>query len=755
MKGKGNEIRGGSIFMVIVATLLLFQFLGAEKIWHYYYTADWKKGDGNDYYDWILVSKYVYPEPVVRIQSSQMVIKNSETTAKKYIVSKYPGDVSAYKWDNYIDFWELKECPAKVTKNRKNPNADMIACSNTGFVEYTFPVHLPKDVDIEEVKFIAEVCSEIPLCSNEKHESDITISINGYELETWTSYTNPCGMGHNCPGAWETEYGYLKEWATKNPMVLDSIKRTGKAIVRLEVKSDARNKSGISIWGKYSGTRTTNPTLIVSYKPLTSGQVSAAPLPPSRHVLSYEEFVSSNAYAGEFITVNAKIKRIETGKELDWYRIELVSLEGKEFQNKGWVRVNHSVSYEAFKGKPMIKDEDIGIVLDEGDNIVIVGRADRIVGVNRVMYVDEEGTIILLLDENAYNEQKDVRGGKEVREFTFDFDIVSAYEVSGGELRMVKKKETRRFYALGDYDLSLLEGNYEVLDGDGDGLMSPLDPFPDTKDKDKDGLNDKEEMEFGTFTQFKDSDGDGLSDYEEVKGTTGYMTNPLSTDTDGDRLNDYEEIFGFEVGGITYKTNPCDADTDKDGKIDSADDVPSEIDTDKDGLSDIEEGKIGTNPRKKDTDDDGLTDFEEVRGTKGYKTDPLNKDTDNDGVLDGEEVNRGLNPLNSDTDGDKLADKEEINIGTDPKNPDTDGDGITDNDDKFPLDKDNDGWTDEYERERGTNPDNPDTDGDGMIDPEDPFPTFDNAIVLRIIVYIVVIIVIIYAIVRIILPRRK
>ena len=484
-------------------------------------------------------------------------------------------------------------------------------------------------------------------------------------------------------------------------------------------------------------------------------EVSAAPLPPSRHVLSYEEFVSSNAYAGEFITVNAKIKRIETGKELDWYRIELVSLEGKEFQNKGWVRVNHSVSYEAFKGKPMIKDEDIGIVLDEGDNIVIVGRADRIVGVNRVIYVDEEGTIILLLDENAYNEQKDVRGGKEVREFTFDFDIVSAYEVSGGELRMVKKKETRRFYALGDYDLSLLEGNYEVLDGDGDGLMSPLDPFPDTKDKDKDGLSDKEEMEFGTYTQFKDSDGDGLSDYEEVKGTTGYMTNPLSTDTDGDRLNDYEEIFGFEVGGITYKTNPCDPDTDKDGKIDSADDVPSEIDTDKDGLSDIEEGKIGTNPRKKDTDDDGLTDFEEVRGTKGYKTDPLNKDTDNDGISDGEEVNRGLNPLNSDTDGDKLADKEEINMGTDPKNPDTDGDGITDNDDKFPLDKDNDGWTDEYERKRGTNPDNPDTDGDGMIDPEDPFPTFDNAIVLRIIVYIVVIIVIIYAIVRVLLPRKS
>jgi len=75
------------------------------------------------------------------------------------------------------------------------------------------------------------------------------------------------------------------------------------------------------------------------------------------------------------------------------------------------------------------------------------------------------------------------------------------------------------------------------------------------------------------------------------------------------------------------------------------DDVPCETDTDGDGLSDTEEEKIGTNPKKRDTDEDGLDDFEEVRGTRGYITDPLKPDTDGDGLSDLEEI-KGLEILN-------------------------------------------------------------------------------------------------------------
>ena len=364
----------------------------------------------------------------------------------------------------------------------------------------------------------------------------------------------------------------------------------------------------------------------------------AQPLPPSVHILSYEEFVSSNVYAGEFVSVNAKLDRIERGKEFDWYRIRLLSLEGKELSNKGWVRVNHSYGVDFLGGKMFTRDEDIGIAIDKGDNVVIVGKADKIVGMNREMHVNGEGTVILLLCAEEYEKGRSGRGGKTVRNFSFNFDVVESYEVVGGELKMRRKEETKKFFALGDYDLSLLAGNYELLDGDGDKLMSPLDPFPDTKDKDGDGLDDREEMEFRTSPSVKDTDKDGLNDYDEIRGSVGYKTNPILKDTDGDSLTDYEELFGFEVGGITYKTNPLKKDTDGDGKIDGVDDRPSEPDADKDGLSDIEEKEIGTDPNDPDTDDDGLTDYKEVKGTRGYVTDPLSKDTDGDGLFDLEEI---------------------------------------------------------------------------------------------------------------------
>lgn len=384
-------------------------------------------------------------------------------------------------------------------------------------------------------------------------------------------------------------------------------------------------------------------SLILFYPPYSYAQ----PLPPSEHIFSYEEFVSNNAYTGEFVSVNAKVDRIERSKDLDWYRIRLLSLEGKELSNKGLVLVNHSCEIEFLEGGILTKDEDIGIAIENGDNIVVVGKAGRIVGKNREMHVNGEGTVILLLSEEEYEKWKSAKG-RTVREFSSNFDVVESYEVVGGELKMNRRVETRKFFALGDYDLSSLAGNYELLDADGDKLMSPLDPYPDTKDEDGDGLDDKEEMEFRTSAAAKDTDGDGISDYDEVQGTVGYKMNPILKDTDGDGVTDYEELFGFEVGGVTYKTNPLIKDTDGDGKIDSVDDRPCEaeklIDADKDGLSDIEEKESGTDPNDQDTDDDGLTDFEEVKGTKGFVTNPLKKDTDGDGLLDLEEI-RGVEIL--------------------------------------------------------------------------------------------------------------
>lgn len=204
-----------------------------------------------------------------------------------------------------------------------------------------------------------------------------------------------------------------------------------------------------------------------------------------------------------------------------------------------------------------------------------------------------------------------------------------------------------------------------------------------TMDKDKDGLNDREERKLGTNPNIADSDTDGLNDGEEFMQ---YRTHPLRIDTDNDGLNDMQEV-------RVYSTDPRDRDSDKDG------------------LSDAEEVfTFKTNPLETDSDGDGVNDREEVMV---YRSNPNDKDSDKDGLEDGTEITKyRTDPTKPDTDNDRLSDKEEVNnSNTDPLNPDTDGDGLTDGDellshntDPLSVDTDNGGVDDFTEVKRKTDP---------------------------------------------------
>ncbi|MBI5609949.1 MAG: OmpA family protein, partial [Deltaproteobacteria bacterium] len=205
----------------------------------------------------------------------------------------------------------------------------------------------------------------------------------------------------------------------------------------------------------------------------------------------------------------------------------------------------------------------------------------------------------------------------------------------------------------------------------------------------------------------KDSDGDGLSDGLEV-GVSGGI--PSGKDANGVPFAGTDPAF-VPDGDPGSTTDPNTADTDKggspdgkedanaNGKIDSgetdpnvaADDVAS-ADSDGDGLSDDEEKKIGTDPKKADTDGDGLSDGEEVL----IGTDPTDGDSDGDGLGDAQEVAAGdpksydagkdTDPMDADSDDDGLKDGDEKNASgplagrgkTDPLKSDSDGDGIAD-----------------------------------------------------------------------------
>jgi|TARA_B110000908_G_scaffold146949_1_gene178267 hypothetical protein len=176
-------------------------------------------------------------------------------------------------------------------------------------------------------------------------------------------------------------------------------------------------------------------------------------------------------------------------------------------------------------------------------------------------------------------------------------------------------------------------------------------------DTDRDGLDDKYELNNNLNPRSNDSDFDGLSDGQEVKYV---LSDPLIADTDNDSLSD-----GIEVK--TLYTNPLVADSDDDN------------------LSDYYETAISlTNPNKADTDKDDLTDGDEINI---YQTNPLMSDSDQDLLSDSQEVFEYLTEPNMfDSDGDSLGDGYEVyTILSNPLIADTDNDGIDDDVDINPT----------------------------------------------------------------------
>ena len=100
------------------------------------------------------------------------------------------------------------------------------------------------------------------------------------------------------------------------------------------------------------------------------------------------------------------------------------------------------------------------------------------------------------------------------------------------------------------------------------------------RDRDQDGLFEREEYMLGTDDQDTDSDNDGLNDFEEVHDGWAVSFYPVGTkvfpdpkvfDTDSDLLSDLEER---ELG-----TDPTNPDTDSDGFNDNVDSSPLVADT--------------------------------------------------------------------------------------------------------------------------------------------------------------------------------
>ena len=153
---------------------------------------------------------------------------------------------------------------------------------HAGHVEYRFPNRLPPGASMTRLTVSMEVCSEAPL-HDPDWPSDITVSLNGTALGTWTSPGDFGGTrGRLTPSWWDdrdSQYGLLKRFrVTDDGTTIDGVRLSGVTlddldlhparpiVLRIEVARDAANVGGVNIFGQAFGNYPQDILLRIDYE---------------------------------------------------------------------------------------------------------------------------------------------------------------------------------------------------------------------------------------------------------------------------------------------------------------------------------------------------------------------------------------------------------------------------------------------------------------------------------------------------------
>lgn len=142
--------------------------------------------------------------------------------------------------------------------------ANLLWFSEAGFVEYAFANLLPGGVPLQKLMLSAELCSEAEGYKQE-WPSDITLSINGKWIGTWTcegDFGDRKGKLSQNLQFGCSQYGLLTEWGiTQDGSYINGVKSSDTTLadldlhynrpikVRLEVQADAENRRGLNLFG--------------------------------------------------------------------------------------------------------------------------------------------------------------------------------------------------------------------------------------------------------------------------------------------------------------------------------------------------------------------------------------------------------------------------------------------------------------------------------------------------------------------------
>lgn len=138
-----------------------------------------------------------------------------------------------------------------------------------GFVEYQTPNFLSKTETLEMMEISLEISSEFPF-SNDNWPSDITFHLNGLEIGTWTSPGDFADIRGKYTPDWypdnQNQYGLLKtirimhhgtymDGESLSNFTISDLLKTNSDLwtLKIEVKSDAINIGGCTLFGKHFG----------------------------------------------------------------------------------------------------------------------------------------------------------------------------------------------------------------------------------------------------------------------------------------------------------------------------------------------------------------------------------------------------------------------------------------------------------------------------------------------------------------------
>ena len=169
-------------------------------------------------------------------------------------INHAPGDVS--KWEGFL-----------TPNSEPTRDEHLFSAEGSGYVEYEIP--LPEGIgrtNPAEMELIFEASSSnggARQTEPEKHPSDVTISVNGVEIETIRIPDCPADARgvlsyiHGQPG----NYGYLYRVKIDPSLVFES--EVDALTIRYEVKADAAAKGGVALYGSRMGRYPTGPHLLI------------------------------------------------------------------------------------------------------------------------------------------------------------------------------------------------------------------------------------------------------------------------------------------------------------------------------------------------------------------------------------------------------------------------------------------------------------------------------------------------------------